>query len=84
MLARICGRAGEAGFLKRVLRTPRPRATSGALGSATCRMPLLLFSSQDGTTSQRRQTLLARDGNQKLDGNETAAFRSALGSVIEA
>ena len=48
--------------------TPRPRAASGAVGSATCRMPLLLFSSEDGATSARRQTLPARkavDGDRR-------------------
>ena len=51
VLARIGGKnSGEAS----------PRVSSGAVESATCRMPLELFSSQDGATSARRQTHLAR------------------------
>ena len=45
-------------------------------------MPLLLFSSQDGATTARRETLLARRALVRLCGTETAAFRSALGSVM--
>ena len=69
----------------------RPGPFSGAVRISSCRMPLLLFNSQDGATSARRQTLLARrptgatlrDGDQKLGGNETAAFseRSGISGV---
>ena len=47
VLARIGGKSSA-----------QPRLGSfGAVGSATCRMPLLLFSPQDGATSARRQTM---------------------------
>ena len=86
VLARIGGkRSGEGSECCGT--APRLRASSGAVGSSTCmiRMPLLLFSSQDGATSARRQTLLARrakvrltlrDGDQKLDGKRQPPSRA--------
>ena len=62
--------------------TPRPRTSSGAVGSAMCRMPLLLFSSKDEPRVTKGTGVTLRDGDQKVDGSETAAFWSALGSVM--
>ena len=49
-------------------------------------MPLLLFRSQDGATADTPDTkgtgATLRDEDQNLDGNETAVFRSTLGSVM--
>ena len=74
VLARVGGKhSGEAGFLKRVLRYDAVIGSfsSGAVGSATCKMPPPLFSSQGGTTSARQRTLLARRALVRLCETET-------------
>ena len=79
--ARIGGKhSGEAGFLKRVSRCDA--GVSGAVGSATCRMPPLLFSSRWNHECRTADTLGTNcigvtllDGDQKLDGDDNLPER---------
>ena len=90
-LARIVGKSsGEAGFLKRALRYDTTTESffwcSGKRHVQDAAATLQLTGrSHECTTADTPGTkgtdATLRDGDQKLDGNETAAFRSALGSA---
>ena len=92
MLARLGGKqSGEIGFLKRVLRND---AETGCFtwcsgkryvqdAATTLQLKGRTTACKTADTPGTKGTGPAqRDGDQKLGGNDTAAFRSALGSVM--
>ena len=92
VLARFGGKqSGEIGFLKRVLRYD---AVAGSFtwcsgkryvqdAATTLQLTGRTTECKTADTPGTKGTGAAlRDGDQKLDGNDTAAFRSALGSVM--
>ena len=92
VLARIGGKSsGEAGFVKRVLR--HDATTEGFFwcsgkcyvqdAAATLQLTRRSHECKTADTLGTNGTgATLRDGDQKLDGNETAAIRSALGAVM--
>ena len=92
VLARLGGKqSGEIGFLKRVLRYD---AETGSFtwccgkryvqdAATTLQLTGRTTECRTADTPGTKSTSAAlRDGDQKLGGNDTAAFRSALGSVM--